>query len=295
MKRPLRYIKFFLFLALFWGVERLCHQATDGFALVNIYSPKGRHLDWESQLPLNEVEAVLDQPFDYLSSGSQSYVFLSRDGTTILKFFKFQHMRIPPWIDALPLPQSLDQKRTLKKEKKQKVLTETLSSYKIAFEHLKDETGLLYVHLGPTSHLNQSVTIYDKIGKRHVIALDDVEFVVQKRAELVYDTLDQWMAKGDLKLAKKGLHDLIQLALLRCKKGIFDKDPDFSTNFGFDGEVPLQIDVGRLALSEEEKNPEIYRDEMVRITRSFQEWIEKNHPDLLSFFDDEIENIRIEH
>lgn len=286
--KPLTYIKFFLFVLLFFGVERLCHRATDGFALVNIYSPEGDTRLWESDSPL---KMSLDQPFYYLNSGSQSYVFLSEDGQTVLKFFKFQHMRIPPWINYLPLPSTLAQKREVKREKKRAVLTRTMNSYKIAFERMAEETGLLYVHLAPSSHLNQTVTIYDKIGKRHEIELDQVEFVLQKKASLVYDSLNEWMANGQKEKAKQGIRNLLILALERCKKGIFDKDPDFSTNFGFVNEMPVQIDVGRLSLDEQEKNPAIHCGEMIRITRDFQKWIEINHPDLLEFFDEEIQKL----
>ena len=291
--KALQYTIFFLFLLLFFTSERLCHKATDGFALVNIYAPKENSFLEKRQLPLGELEKKFEEPFYYLNSGSQSYVFLSSDGKTVLKFFKFQHMRIPPWIDALPLPSPLAEKRALKKEKKRNVLTRTLNSYHIAFEKMRDETGLLFVHLAPTAHLNKKVTIYDKIGKRHVIDLDLVEFVLQERATLVYDTIDTWIENGQHQKAEKGLRDLLRVALTRCQNGIFDKDPDFATNFGFVGDVPIQIDVGRFILDEKETSPLVYQDEMFRITRHFQEWIEKNHPDLLDSFDDEIEKITL--
>lgn len=280
--------RFFLFLLLFFGIERICHLATDGFALVNIYSPKGDSSAWKSNQPL---PFSLDQPFYYLSSGSQSYVFISKDGKNILKFFKFQHMRIPPWIEYIPLPSPFAKRRDAKRKKKRDILVRTMNSYQIAFEHLSEETGLLYIHLAPSSHLNQTITIYDKLGKRHLINLDKVEFVLQKKATLVYETIDKWMRNEQKAEAENGLHNLLQLALNRCKKGIFDKDPDFSTNFGFIDKTPIQIDVGRLSLDEKEKDPGIHCGELIRITRDFQKWIEKNHPTLLEFFDKEIEKL----
>lgn len=285
--KPQTYIKFLLFLLLFFGVERLCHRATDGFAMVNVYPPKGNYSRWETEEPFPSQEISLDQPFYYLDSGSQSYVFLSEDGETVLKLFKFQHMRIPPWIDLLPLPNSLAGKRDKKRSKKWDVLERTMSSYQIAFENMRQETGILYF----SSSLGEKVRIYDKIGKKHVVDLSRTPFVLQKRASLVYDTIDQWVASGQIEKAEQGMRDLLQLALLRCKKGIFDKDPDFSTNFGFVKDHPVQIDVGRLSLDEKEKNPEIYQDEMVRITRDFQHWIAQNHPELLPSFEEEIEKI----
>lgn len=255
--------------------------------MVNVYPPKGNYSRWETKEPFPSQEISLNQPFYYLNSGSQSYVFLSEDGETVLKLFKFQHMRIPPWIDHLPLPNSLASKRNMKRSKKWEVLERTMSSYQIAFENLRDETGILYF----STSLGETLTIYDKIRKKHVVDLSRTPFVLQKRATLVYDSIDHWMASGQIDAAEQGMRDLFQLALLRCKKGIFDKDPDFSTNFGFVKSRPVQIDVGRLTLDEKEKSPEIYQNEMIRITRDFQQWIAENHPALLPFFEEEIEKI----
>ena len=89
------------------------------------------------------------------------------------------------------------------------------------------------------------------------------------------------MEGGEIDKAHLGIRNLLQLAVHRCHLGIFDKDPDFSTNFGFIEETPFQIDFGRLTPSEVEKNPTTYAPEMIRITRDFERWIAENHPDLL--------------
>ncbi|WP_420422649.1 hypothetical protein [Simkania sp.] len=281
------YSKFLLFLLLFFGVERLCHRATDGFAMVNVYPPKGDYSYWETEEPFPIATTTLEKPFHYLNSGSQSYVFLSEDGETVLKLFKFQHMRVLPWLDLLPLPNYFSSMRNKKRAQKRAVLECTLSSYQIAFENLREETGILYF----STRLGKKVTIYDKIGKKHTVDLSKTPFVLQKKASLVYDTIDNWMNLGQKEKAEQGLRDLLHLALVRCQKGIFDKDPDFSTNFGFVNHHPVQIDVGRLSLDDKEKKPEVYQDEMIRITRDLQEWIAQNHPGLLPFFDEEIERI----
>ncbi len=277
-----RLVKIFLFLLLFWGVERLCHRATDGFALVNVYAPPGDNSDWKrSDSP---DPTLLTQTYHYLNCGSQSYVFVSEDGKTVLKLFKFQHMRTPPWLDPLPSVGKLGEKRAKKRE----ILEKTFNSYSIAYDYLREETGLLYLHLAKTDHLNQKLTITDKIGKHHTLDLDTVPFILQKRGTLAYDAITCWMTKGEIKKAEEGIRNLLKLATYRCQVGIFDKDPDFSTNFGFIGDTPFQIDFGRLSLSEEEKRPEVYRLEMVRITRDFEAWIAENHPDLLDSFRKEI-------
>ena len=280
-----RLVKIFLFALLVWGVERLCYRATDGFALVNVYAPSGDNSQWK-RLDSPDLE-LLNQTYHYLDCGSQSYVFVSDDGKTILKLFKFQHMRTPPLLDFLPSKG----KPGLKRAKKREVLEKIFTSYSITYDFLREETGLLYLHLAKTDHLKQKLTIIDKIGRHHTLDLDDVEFILQKRGTLAYDAITSWMEEGAREKAEEGIRNLLNLAANRCHAGIFDKDPDFSTNFGFINETPFQIDFGRLSLLEEEKNPKIYGPEMIRITRDFEGWIEKNHPALLDSFRKELDEI----
>ncbi|MBF5060283.1 hypothetical protein [Candidatus Neptunochlamydia vexilliferae] len=280
-----RLLKIFLFVSLLIGIERLCHRATDGFAMVNVYAPPGNNSEWKSKG--SPDPALLNQTYTYFNSGSQSYVFLSEDGKTILKLFKFQHMRTPPWLNLLPSVGKLGEKRT----KKRAILEQTFNSYTLAYEKLREETGLHYIHLTKTDHLQTQLTIVDKIGVHHTLDLDGVEFVLQKRGALVYDQIDQWMEAGEHKRAEKGLRALLRLAVHRCHQGLFDKDPDFATNFGFMGETPFQIDFGRLSVAPEEKNPEVYAPEMIRITRALEAWIQNNHPALFIPFKEELDAI----
>ncbi|MCB1106694.1 MAG: hypothetical protein KDK76_01190 [Chlamydiia bacterium] len=276
---------FFLFLLAFFALAPLCHKATDGFAMVNVYAPKGDHSKWhrEGEFPAD----LMKKPFTYFDSGSQSYIFLSEDQTVVLKLFKFQHMRTPPWLNFLPDFGKLKEKRAKKRE----ILEKTFESLAIAYDNLKEETALLYLHLAKTNHLKKRVTLIDKIGKRHSVDLDQVEFLIQKKGTRAYKTIDKWIENGEIETAKKGIQTLLKLAAQRCQKGLFDKDPDFSTNFGFIGKTPFQIDFGRLSYSSEEKDPKIYAPEMIRITREFEGWIRKNHPLLLDAFTKELDEI----
>lgn len=275
-------LKIFLIVSAFFWVERFCHKATDGFAMVNVYPPQGNHQMWERIEPLDPQ--LISSPYRYFSSGSQSYVFISEDNQTVLKLFKFQHMRIPPWLEYLPSFPYLEAKR----EKKRQVLEKTFSSISLAYDFFREETALLYIHLAPTDHLHTQVTLIDKIGKKHVIHLDQIPFLIQRKGTLAYQAIDEWMEKGEIEKAKQGIKNLLHLALQRCQQGIFDKDPDFSTNFGFIGSAPFQIDFGRFVADETEKDPTIYQPEMIRITRHFHHYLEKNHPDLLHCFEEEL-------
>lgn len=262
-------------LPLLVGVERLCHRATDGFAMVNILPPKGDYSRFHRETALDPV--ITAQTFYYFDKGAQSYVFVSEDGSVVLKLFKFQHMRTPPILNKIPSMGPLKKKR----EKKRKILEQTFRSFCLAYDHMREETALIALHLAPTTNLQTKLTIVDKIGKRHTIDLDQTPFILQRKGERAYHALTRWIKAGETQKAKEGLRALLSLAVSRCKRGLFDKDPDFETNFGFLENVPFQLDFGRLSVSPEEKKKEVYAPEMIRITQSFEGWIAENHPLLL--------------
>lgn len=95
---------------------RLYLYLTDDFRLSNITYEMPYQKEWQSP-PLTALEEeklanILAQEFSYLGKGSQCYVFSSKDGRYVLKFFKFKHVR-PHWIDQfLPSIDFLDSYKT---------------------------------------------------------------------------------------------------------------------------------------------------------------------------------------
>ena len=49
-------------------------------------------------------------------------------------------------------------KKTLKREEKR---NKVFSAFKLSFDSLPNETGLLYVHLNPTEHLKKTLRLFD--------------------------------------------------------------------------------------------------------------------------------------
>ncbi len=277
-------------------VKKFCYRQTDGFALYKICSSLSYCSDWEttpssSQDNEGEIAAIFDQPFYYLAKGAQSYVFASADGQTVIKFFRIYHLRPPLWLTALQLPLPLQPYKIRKMLEKRLELEKDFLSYKIAFQELKDETGLLYLHLNKTNHLKKSLTIYDKIGIAYQLDLDQMEFLIQKRASLVFPSITRLVSTEGPDAAKEAISALVKLLVKRCEKGIFDKDPDLNTNFGFLHKTPVQIDIGRFRRAQERKQTEDYRDEVVRITDNFRQWLDQNYPLLSDHLLGEIQQI----
>jgi len=65
-------------------IENWCDHATDGFTIASLSSEHS--LDYPTLGSEEAARAILNQPFHYLGSGGQSFVFTSADGKYVLKF-----------------------------------------------------------------------------------------------------------------------------------------------------------------------------------------------------------------
>lgn len=261
----------------------------------NITSDFAFQPQWETRPLLSseqeEMDQALDQPYYYLAKGCQSYVFSSADGRYVIKFFKYQRYRLQPWLAYFPPLPAVVQYREQKNEKKWKKLDGFVSSWKIAFEHLKDETGLVFVHLNKTSYLNKTLTIYDKIGKKHEVFLDQMEFCIQRKAHLLCETMLDYRNKGDLEGAKKIVDQLICMILSEYSRGLADNDHALMQNTGVAQGRPLHLDVGQFVLNQEVKEPMIFHQEFFTKTYKFKHWLMKHYPELGEYLDNELRQI----
>lgn len=273
----MKFVKILIFILLAIALQRFCHNQTDGFAMRKIMSDLSYNPQWVVEEPSNvqEIKEALSQPYRYLSKGAQSYVFASDDGKYVLKFFRHDHMRKEPWHYLLTKENRSERQRAAEDK-----LFKDFASYKLAYNELKNETGLVYVHLNKTDHLSIDIPLYDKIGVQHHIALDRMEFILQKRAQLIFPALQEWIQANDIKAAKGALTELVNLLKERFTKEIYDKDPDLNTNFGFLGQHPVQIDVGRFKKDPFYSNRQVYQREIARITDNLKQWLDLNSPEL---------------
>ena len=281
-----------LFCAAIYSLSSFCNAQTDGFSVARIHSDLNYNPEWETA-PLSseqktELRNILDQKFSYLGFGGQCFAFASDDGKYVIKFFKHKIRKPYSYILNRQLPEPFEKKRLKKLGKAQFKLNRDFNSYKIAYEDLHDETGLVYIHLNKGKELNQSVTIRDKLGIEHQIALDDIEFIVQKRAQLAYAYIEELMDRGDTAAAKDALHALLKVIVSRCQKGVFDEDARIHRNFGFIDNRPIFIDVGRFRRDPERMNHAVYKKDLQDITGRFRDWLEEAHPILVPILDEEI-------
>ncbi len=264
--------KIVLFCLAMVTLHYLCRTQTDGFSRLKVEADLPYEASWEGA-------SIPDQPFTYLGCGAQTFAFVSQDGQTVIKFYRHHRSRHPLAFLAplLPRLQQTIAKRQAKRAK-------DFASYRLAFEKLRDETGLISIHLGKTDQIQKRLKIYDKLGIEHSVDLDQMTFLLQRKATPFYATLEEWIDTGCETQAKQGITELISLLRSRCQKGIFDKDPDLRTNFGFLDGHPIQFDVGRF-----KNEPErIEAGELVRITDSLKGWLNEKAPHLAAYLEEEL-------
>lgn len=278
-----------------YGLSLLYYRSTGGFALANIQSDYSYDSRWDTRT-LNDFEQklvteALSQKFTYIGKGCQSYVFASEDGDYVIKFFKYQRMRVPQWIALftfIPWVRDYYQHKLESKKTKREGVFE---SWRIAFDHLAAETGINYVHLNKTNHLSKSLSLIDKAGYEHSIWIDDYEFMIQKRAKMLCKEIDELMDKGSIDQAQKMLVTLVDIILGEYYRGFADNDHALMQNTGVFKGKPIHIDVGQFVAEETVKEPVFYKQELYTKTYKFRLWLRKRYPDLCDRFESYLQEV----
>ncbi len=296
------FLLFCLFVVGFGLLYYPCHLQTGGFYWDRVYSNQPNDPRWD--IPLSAAEEqdllrILDQPFRYLDHGAQCYVFASEDGKYVLKLLRCHRLFPKPitrWIAgqklfSLPFLSQLQKGSQHTIEKLHRCFEQTYGSYYAAYHDLKEETALLYLHLNKTPEWGLKIPFYDRIGCLQVVEIGNLLFIVQRRAEPVLDCLKRLVKEGKIEEAHRRIDDLFQLLISRCSKGIFDKDPNPISNFGFLGDKIIQIDIGRYSYDAARKQPEIYSREIRFIATRYQNKLSYTLPVLKDYPLQSVENI----
>lgn len=269
-----------------YGLGRLYYRLTGGFTISNITYSLPYDSRWDS-LPLSEEEKwqvgqILSQKFTYLGKGCQSYVFKSEDDQYVLKFFKYQRFRPQAWLDYVTFVPGMESYRQDKAEKKRDKLEGVFTSWKIAYEDLRQETGVVFIHLNKTNNLNQTVRLYDKLGFEHLLQLDDYEFMLQKKADLLCPTLERFIAQNQLDEGRRLIDQLLRLIASEYQRGYADNDHALMQNTGVLQGNPIHIDVGQFVHNRKIKQKALADQELFNKTWKFHRWLEKQSQDLAS-------------
>lgn len=281
MTRSIRYGALALFLFLMALVYVTTIQRTKGFSFNKIHSHHCYDPKWDFGPPHPEQEKLLkqigEQPFTLLGSGKECYAFVSEDGEIVVKFFKQKHMKTRYLLNYLPLTKSMRafHNETIHRHKARR--QSLYQSYQIAYEKLQDETGVIYLHLTKTKYLKKTIHLRSKQGKPLTLNLDDMEFMVQRRATPIFDEINAHPENGE-----RIITSIVDLIKARKEKGIGDNDINCERNLGIYQGKAFQIDVGEFYPMYPEP---VTTKELHEATLDLRFFLERNHPQLITSLD----------
>lgn len=244
-------MKCFFFFVLFslgmLSIPAVAKRLTDGFRVAKLRVEFPFHPEWE--VPFDpKLGDLLNQPFHYLDKGSQCYVFESKDKQMVIKFFRFNDPR-----------------------SELKVFT-LFNAARIAYEKLKEETGLLYIHLNRTNLSLPTIHLTDAIGRSYRFPLDEYRFAIQKRAIPFEIAMKE--AQNHPELLQKRIDQFAVLLKTRIEKGVYNSDPTLADNFGFLESQAIEFDFGNYKPILPH-SPEV---EFERYMGPFRELLNRNKP-----------------
>jgi hypothetical protein len=299
MKKKKTGILFLLFFSIFplllmgGGLFFCCRSS--GFSLDKITSRLSYNGTWESEPITGQqrellVQEIFPQTYYYLAAGNQCYAFISEDRQYVLKFFKMKNLFPKGWLDNFP--PSLLQYLGFKHETSNRLFLERIfSSYKDAYETLRDETGLIYIHFNKTREFKSKVNLIDSKGKKYFVDLDTLEFVVQKKATKIYDHFEGLLDECKYEDLRASIHSFLRLIALRCERGFVDQDLSIRNNFGFIGNTAIQFDCATLTRDSSMKYPQNFRQEVLEVAERLDVWARKNVPEITLFIQEEAQSL----
>ncbi len=283
-----------LFFGALFYINRLFFKQNNGFCVAFLYSSIKDNPDWElPPLDSNEevsIDEILKQKFRYLAKGCHCYAFVSEDQQYVIKFHRYaSHMRRFSWAYR-PFSYLFNEHRQKIKEHNLERLLVNLKSYKDSYSNLKEETGLLLLHINRSDHLGKSVILVDTMRNEYRISLDDVTFLLQRKADLIFFKLETLIRENRIDEAKKLVSNVILLIKACAQKGYANNDPVLRKNYGILDNRAIHIDVGDLIQYEEMKLKKNYIPHIKSVTKALRQQL-VNHPDLLDHYDREILNL----
>jgi len=260
------------------------NRVTDGFSIYQMSSSLPPCPQYEVEATTakkQELQEILGQKFHYLGKGCQFYAFESEDGKYVLKFLKHKHLRLYQGLNALPLPSKLRALCDEKTERRKTRVELLFSSCKLAYEKMPEETGLVFIHLNRVPQLGKKVVLIDKMGCKHSVKIDNFEYVLQKRGRRLTEIFSQCTDSSEIVSTVQKLADLV---IMRCQKGVRDRDRSFVKNVALVDGTPIFIDIGQFyedpsILSEEEQEKDVYKRFV-----DLQFWAEQHFPQYAPLF-----------
>ena len=195
-----------------------------------------------------EVFQAISQPFFYCGRGQQMTAFESQDHQYVIKFFNPRKFVEKKWFSDVRRLRRLCSLKWISTAyfKKAQRINDLMDRYQMGFDELKSETALVYVHLNPATTLNHKIHLTDRSGKEHVVSLESIPFVIQRKGVLALSCINQLIQEGKMDEVRERISQLQALFSSRIQKGFTDLLQTLHNNYVFIETRAVQIDLGTL-------------------------------------------------
>jgi hypothetical protein len=266
-----------------YGARQVSYRFGSQFSVARIMPPIEERQVAEL-LPDGErerIRAILDQEFRYLGQGGQSFVFESADGRYVLKFVK-QVPHYPwRWHDCRVFLWGPGEQEEREANSYRKQVESVYKSWRLADQKARNNTGLVMVHLDRTDGWLGQTRVVDKWGNSHLVQMDQVPFMIQKRADSLDRTLRQLFRNRQFQKARALLDQMVELVVEDKNQGVCDHDFSMRNTGILDGKL-IHMDVGTMEPLEENQGDLTYR---------LTQWLEQNRqPQLARYLKERLEN-----
>jgi hypothetical protein len=214
------------------------------------------------------LSEILSQPFTYLTEGLQAFIYVSEDGKFILKTFK-------------NLEQSKDQFKSWGLNPDDitgELIENSIKSYELAFDKLREETALVYIHVSSDPLPGQKLLLDNK-----EFDASDVQFLVQERVELVRDRIKRLMSASEANKVEDIIEQIMTFIGRVWEKGITEDTFNWDHNYGYTVTGKLaQIDVGTFWEGDKYLKEELQAKKL--LDSISQRWLDENFPEFSDFY-----------
>lgn len=228
---------------------------------------------------------ILDQKFSYMNKGAQAFVFQSDDNRYVIKFLALNKYKEPFRRQVLSFFSIFKEHRNERIFNRERNFKASLNSYKLVYENLKKETGVIYVHLKENEKFKNKITIIDKLGFSYKIDPNQTLFIIQKKAEKIKPYLLQYAKKNDFDELKKIISVYFAMTKNVIKKNIINRDSSIK-NSGISEDGFIEVDIGRFQKITDTK--ENYTKYLQKYTRLYRKFLKSYIPEIVEYFDEKI-------
>lgn len=264
-----------------FGGIRLYYYLTDDFHVGNITYQMPFREEWSFSLSSDEKEhlhVILDQPYYYLGKGAQVYAFGSADGHYVIKFFKFKHLK-PSWfVSLLPAVGPLRGFKERNMTRKLRKLEGVYEGHRIAYVHDRRHSGLIYIHLNPTTDLGLRVNLVDKLGVKRSVDLDPIVFVIQKKGKTLREVFIDLFELNKIEEAATRASQILAMYQEEYESGVWDRDHGITHNTGFIDHLPFHLDVGKFSFGAKPQSSEFYTNDLRHVALKMDSWVQAHYP-----------------